>query len=431
MTHSTWIKNLKTPIAIIGLGKSGKSALRLLQHFGFTEKQILLFDNKDPAATVSSFDQLVDLQPQTLVVSPGVPLQTKQIQVLISKGAFLTSEISIAASLLTTEKVLGVTGSVGKSTVTSLLGEGARCEDPESFVGGNLGVPFCDYAYALATGKPKAQWVVLELSSYQLENCNNLKLAHSAVTFLSSNHLERYENLDSYYQTKLKITSLTSGRCFFNLSSPDAVAYAQKSECPAVLVNSKNFFNPNLLSKINLIGEHNKDNFSIAAAIAKVCNWGEESFSAMTNYKGLPHRLEFVGNIDHVLYINDSKATAMDSVLVAVRGCLEKVKEKNNLYVLLGGKDKNLPWEQLAALGTDKRNLFVFFGACGMLAKEKSKLPGTYFSRLGEAVEYCQKKSLAGDTVLLSPGGTSLDEFKNFEERGDYFKRLVLENFEA
>ena len=101
------------------------------------------------------------------------------------------------------------------------------------------------------------------------------------------------------------------------------------------------------------------------------------------------------------------------------------------MYLLLGGKDKNLPWQQLALLKQNKAIHCVFFGACGKLAKEKSGLSGEYFENLGNAVEYCQKVSKSGDIVLLSPGGTSLDEFKNFEERGDFFKRLVLASAEA
>jgi UDP-N-acetylmuramoylalanine--D-glutamate ligase len=127
-----------------------------------------------------------------------------------------------------------------------------------------------------------------------------------------------------------------------------------------------------------------------------------------------------------VTYINDSKATAMDSVLVATKGCLEGLSEDNKLFLLVGGKDKNLPWEQLSVLSTNEIVTPVFFGQCGELAKSKSELSGEYFEHLGSAVHYCLRRARSGDVVLLSPGGTSLDEFKNFEERGDFFKTLVL-----
>ena len=121
----------------------------------------------------------------------------------------------------------------------------------------------------------------------------------------------------------------------------------------------------------------------------------------------------------------------MDSVLAAVKGCLENIRPPSLLFLLLGGKDKNLPWEDLADLAAKENIVPVFFGACGSLAKEKSGLIGEYFEKLGSAINYCQKRARPMDSVLLSPGGTSLDEFKNFEERGDFFKTLVLSNVEA
>jgi UDP-N-acetylmuramoylalanine--D-glutamate ligase len=151
----------------------------------------------------------------------------------------------------------------------------------------------------------------------------------------------------------------------------------------------------------------------------------------MTQYKGLAHRLEHVATLNGVTYINDSKATAMDSVLVASKGCLEGISGESKLLLLLGGKDKNLPWEQLSVLSSNEAVTPVFFGQCGQLAKAKSELTGEYFEHLGSAVHYAMKRAKSGDVVLLSPGGTSLDEFKNFEERGDFFKTLVLSEKET
>ncbi len=431
MTNTSWVKNLNKPIAIVGLGKSGLSAIRFLKSIGYSDEDIITFDDKDSSAQFSKSDDIVKRQPKTLVVSPGVPLKTNWIQTLIAEGALLTSEISLATSVLTTEKLIGITGSVGKSTVTSILGEGARVMDENCFVGGNLGTPFCEYATRIVKGEKKAYWIVLELSSYQLENCDHLALMGSAVTYLSANHLERYDSLDHYYKTKMKITEITKDFCVFNKSSEDAVEASRFSKCPAVLTAAEDFMNQRLLSSIVLIGAHNKDNFCVAAEVAQLCDWSSDSLEAMSLFPGLRHRLEFVAQVESVKYVNDSKATAMESVMVAVTGCLESLHQGNDLYLLLGGKDKNLPWEQLSLLKKHGNIRFVFFGACGRLASEKADLQGEYFESLGSAVEYCQKKSKSGDIVLLSPGGTSLDEFKSFEERGDFFKRIVLASAEA
>lgn len=426
MMNLTSIKNLKTPIAIIGLGKSGLSAFKFLSAAGFTNEELVLFDEKDSAAQIQDYKLLIEKNPQTLVVSPGVPLSLPWIQELIHSGAFLTSELSLAARLLTTEKVIGVTGSVGKSTVVSILGQGAMAEDEHAFVGGNLGVPFCDYALALLNGKAPAKWVVLELSSYQLENCLGLNLDFSAITFLSPNHLERYAGLEQYYHTKLKITEITKQTCFINKSSSDAVKYSTQAKCHFQLVNSDSNLIDSEKARIHLIGQHNHDNFAVAFEMAKKAGWNSHSIEQMFLFKGLAHRLENVGVVNGVTYVNDSKATAMDSVLVATTGCLEKIKAPNKLILLLGGKDKNLPWEQLSILEKENNLTVVFFGACGDIAKSKSSLNGPAHRTLDQALNYCFSIEKPGDTVLLSPGGTSLDEFKNFEERGHFFKKKVI-----
>jgi UDP-N-acetylmuramoylalanine--D-glutamate ligase len=431
MTNISWAKNLNTPIAIIGLGKSGLSAARFLKALGYQDADLLTYDDKDDSAQFKRSDEIIAAAPKTLVVSPGVPLKTTWIQQLIAGGAMLTSEISLASSIITTEKLIGITGSVGKSTVTSILGEGAKVMDEHAFIGGNLGTPFCDYATQIANGEKKSNWVLLELSSYQLENCEHLSLLSSAVTYLSPNHLERYDSLEEYYQVKMKITAITKDFCVFNKSSPNAIQYSRNSKCPAVLTNAEDFINKELLNSVVLIGPHNKDNFCVAAEVAHLCEWSNNALKAMTLYRGLKHRLEFVAEIDGVKFINDSKATAMQSVLVATKSCLQDLTFGNNLHLLLGGKDKNLPWEDLSDLSKNKNIVFTFFGACGELAKQKSGLPGSYFQNLGTAIEFCQKNAVRGDVVLLSPGGTSLDEFKSFEERGDFFKRLVLAGAEA
>lgn len=425
MTSSTSVQKYSLPIAIIGLGKSGLAAFNLLKITGVSEADLITFDEKNPAAAIKNSAELMKRNPGTLVVSPGVSLQTPWIQEMASRGATITSEISIATKFLTIEKIIGVTGSVGKSTVVSLLGEGVRNEDQSCFVGGNIGIPFCDYALQVFKGRSRAKWIVLELSSYQLENCGGLFLDYSAVTYLSANHLERYDNLEHYYQTKMRITAITKNICVFNASSEDAKAFSAKAACPVAEVNATTTLSAAERNQVVLIGSHNHDNFAVAKKLAQLAGWSEKSIEKMTRFKGLSHRLEKVGVFNGVLFINDSKATAMDSVLVAASGCLENVLPKNKLILLLGGKDKNLPWENLATLKSTTLIETVFFGACAELAKMKSTLKGPTFVSLKPALEWCFNAATLGDTVLLSPGGTSLDEFKNFEERGFYFKNQI------
>lgn len=426
-----FIKNLKTPIAIVGMGKSGEATRRLLLELGFPSQSVLTFDVKLDSADYKDPEELMTkARPQTLVVSPGVPLSASWIVKAKEQGAKITSEISLASSCLTTEKLMGITGSVGKSTTVSLLGAGLESFSKSGFIGGNLGFPFADYTADVLQGKrPKADWVVLELSSYQLENCENLKLDYSAITYFTSNHLERYDSLEHYYRTKWNILTLTKNAMFLNSEGGDLVEYFKKNGSEQVKVISK--ADPTLahfqLDKAQLIGQHNQDNLALASALAIAAGWPTAAIEGMKSFKGLAHRLENLGFTKGVRFINDSKATAMDSVLIAATAAFDTLEKNGKLYLLLGGRDKNLPWQDLAPLKNLKDIEFVFFGECREIAKQKSELPGESFVHLYEALDLVFKKAQRHDTVLLSPGGTSLDEFKSFEDRGNFFKKKVDE----
>jgi UDP-N-acetylmuramoylalanine--D-glutamate ligase len=420
---------IQTPIAIVGMGKSGESAEKLLLLRGFKREDILTFDQKAKAQFNDPEVLMREGRPCTLVVSPGFPLKTSWIENAKKSGVRITSEINLACQALTTEKVIGITGSLGKSTTVSILGTGLLAFDDNGFVGGNLGTPFCEYAYEIETGRrKKALWIVLELSSYQLENSADLKLQHSAITFLSPNHMERYSSLEDYYLTKWRIIDQTTGSLFINKNGGDLLSFAERkpgfSRCIVCSKDDKNL-QPHALSHSELLGSHNHDNIALAAQIALHCHWPISAIQAMKTFKGLEHRLENIGIFDGIQYINDSKATAMDSVLTATHVAHETLPPKGSLFVLLGGKDKNLPWDELQNISQLPRTHFLFFGECRELAQTKSKLPGDSFPNMGSALDAVFMKASEGDTVLLSPGGTSYDEFKGFEARGSYFKEKV------
>lgn len=429
---------IQTPVAIVGMGKSGESAARLLLFSGLKQEDILTFDQKaaasdtkvryrDPALLMS------EGRPRTLVVSPGVPLSSPWIVEARKAGVQITSEINLACKYLENERIIGVTGSLGKSTTVSLLGAALKAFDENGFVGGNLGIPFCDYAYEVASGtRERALWIVLELSSYQLENCEDLKLDHSAITFLSPNHLERYNSLEDYFQTKWKIVSMTKGAVFLNLHGGDAVHFAEKQpEFYKCLVCSKDqkSLKPHALSHSKLLGVHNQDNIALAASIALHCHWPISSLQAMKAFTGLEHRIENLGLFDGIQFINDSKATALDSVSIAIKMAHSYLPEQGRLFVLLGGKDKNLPWEELSEFKAQPNTDFIFFGECGELAQKKSALPGENYITLNAAMDAIFVKASTGDIVLLSPGGTSFDEFKGFEDRGRFFKEKIKNHY--
>ncbi|MGZ3743445.1 MAG: UDP-N-acetylmuramoyl-L-alanine--D-glutamate ligase, partial [Pseudobdellovibrionaceae bacterium] len=149
------------------------------------------------------------------------------------------------------------------------------------------------------------------------------------------------------------------------------------------------------------------------------------SLQAMKTFQGLEHRLGNLGFFNGVHYINDSKATALDSVLTAVEEARKYLPFHATMYVLVGGRNKNLPWEKLEILKNFSDISFLFFGECREIAQEKSQLTGPKFAKLEEAIIYAASLAKPNDIVLLSPGGTSLDEFNGFEARGNFFKEKV------
>ncbi len=420
---------IQTPVAIVGMAKSGESAERLLLARGLKREDILTFDQKAPAQFSDPLKLMAIGRPKTLVVSPGVPLKSSWIIDAQNADVVITSEINLACECLADEKIIGVTGSLGKSTTVSLLEAGLAAFDKTAFVGGNLGTPFCEYAYGIITGKrARAKWIVLELSSYQLENCAHLRLDHSAITFLSANHMERYESLKHYYLTKWQLLEKTKGALFLNKNGGDLLGFAEKQpgffKCRIVSRDDKNLI-PHALSQSVLLGPHNQDNLAMAAQMALHCHWPISSLQAMKSFRGLEHRLENMGIFNGVQYINDSKATALDSVLTAVAVAFEYLSPQSTLHVLLGGRNKRLTWEDLQPLGHLPRIQFLFFGECRGVAQEKSLLPGQQFLKLEDALNCVLPQAKSGDIVLLSPGGTSLDEFAGFEARGHFFKKTV------
>lgn len=424
---------VKRPIAVVGLGLSGNAALRLLHANGVRPKDICTFDEKAPADYSDPQKMLAEREPRTLVVSPGYPLSKPWIKDFKEHGGIVTSELALALHYITEERIIGVTGAVGKSTVVSLLEAGLKKFSPDSFVGGNIGRPLADYAADLTARKrPPAPWVVLELSSYQLENCGNLHCEFAALTYLTPNHMERYAGLSEYYDIKWELVRRTQKAVVLNLQGGELAKYARgKKESAQLLWTDQNDEELTYLEleRAQLLGSHNQDNLAVAAKLAREAGWPISAFEGMKEFSGLPHRMENLGLRAQIRFVNDSKATTMESVKTAAMGIYEQMDKKQQLILLLGGKDKDLPWQELVALKKIQKLRPVFFGAVGRHAQELSALEGPVYPNLAAAVKHVKEIARAGDTVLLSPGGTSLDEFKNFEERGLAFADLVKRLF--
>ncbi|MFN7824993.1 MAG: UDP-N-acetylmuramoyl-L-alanine--D-glutamate ligase [Pseudobdellovibrionaceae bacterium] len=418
----------RKPFGIVGLGVTGRALLQLFLELGYQRSEIITFDHRDSTADENDPAQFLRKSPRTLFVSPGVPLNTPWIKDFAESGGRISSELEFSFALLQTERVIGITGSLGKSTTVSLLGEGAKTVDPHCFVGGNLGEPLASYCFQVLQGRSRAQFVVLELSSYQLENFKNLDLEVGGITYLSPNHLERYSSLTEYYSSKMFLPSRTQKAIVLNKKGGDLEQFFKENyggSTPIYWTDRNDSLMTQLQVKsCQLVGSHNLDNLAMCVRMAQVLNWDAKSITAMQNFKGLPHRLENLGEVNGVTFINDSKATALESVEQAVSSV--RSQHSGKVHLLLGGKDKGLHWEKLQSLQQDHLISCCFFGEYGAQIKNRIGQEGSYFPALGSALKNLENQLKSGDLVLLSPGGTSLDEFKSFEDRGQFFKNWVL-----
>lgn len=431
MEFKTGQLRIPTPILVVGLGLSGRSVLRLLKVLGANQQDVFSYDDRDDLAQIRSGEAALRLAPKTLVVSPGVPLKTPWIEKLREQGAVLTSELELAWHYLENEKVIGVTGSVGKSTVVGILGQGLS---HQGFVGGNYGKPLADYVSDVFEEKrARVPWIILELSSYQLENFPSLMCRASILTSLTPNHLERYDSLEDYYKTKLGLLQKTAGPVVLNHSGFDLIPFIKKQRLsPRQLarISSTDRKDPLVRKKIPeknllLLGKHNLDNLAVCVRLAQLLEWPQEIIDGFFRFPGLPHRLENVGERNRVLFVNDSKATTIASVLQAVSSMKSKISRARLFHLLLGGRDKNLPWAELKKLSGIPKAKFYFFGESADKARKLSGLQGTTHSSMRNALQDVFKNVQPEDLVLLSPGGTSLDEFKSFEHRGEVFKEEI------
>ncbi|RZA08326.1 MAG: UDP-N-acetylmuramoyl-L-alanine--D-glutamate ligase [Proteobacteria bacterium] len=418
------------------MGLSGEAAKRLLKRNGVKPSDLITFDDKPGAANYSDPQKMMDEKnPRTLVVSPGYPLSKEWIQDFVEHGGEVTSELALGLHYLTSERVIGVTGAVGKSTTVSLLEAGLAQFSPDSFVGGNIGKPLADYVADLQENKRKrAPWIVLELSSYQLENCGNLECEYSAITYLTANHVDRYESVEAYYDTKWELVKRTRRAVILNLNGGELKRYAKGRDAGAQLLwtdQNDQEIEHFEIENAKLLGSHNQDNIAVATKLAREAGWPAAAIQGMKDFPGLSHRMENLGERSGVRFVNDSKATTMESVRTAAFGIYNQMDRKKSLVLMLGGKDKNLPWEELKELYKIQKIKPVYFGAVAERAFQGVGLEGPRFAKLGDALKEVKKIAEKGDTVLLSPGGTSLDEFKNFEERGKFFTDKVKELFKA
>jgi len=436
-------------VAVVGLGRSGIAATRLLVHAGVRVYASDASDHpggEDRLAELRALPGVVvevgrhDLArirlAATVVASPGVPPDAPPLVAARSAGVPIVSEIDIGFRGLVSGRCIAVTGTNGKTTTTALVAHLLRTAGLRAEAVGNIGRPLAEAALQ----RDPYQWLVVEVSSFQLHDSPNFLPDIGIVTNLSADHLDRYSSVEAYYADKRLLFHDARDHQFWVLNGDDQgvldlargvrgrrVRFSLRGPADAwydAAAGVLRLGGAALMRRgdFQLLGDHNVAN-ALAAALAAheagvapgVLAEGLRSFAA------LPNRLERVREVGGVLWINDSKATNVASTVVAVQAM------DRPFVLLLGGRHKGEPYTRLAPLLGERCRCVIAYGEAGPLIEGDlaGRVPVERGTTFEDVITRAQLAARAGDAVLLSPACSSFDMFKDYEERGARFKRLV------
>jgi UDP-N-acetylmuramoylalanine--D-glutamate ligase len=437
-------------ITVFGAASSGLSAALLLRRHG---ARVFVSEHKpqSDAAEATRLLQSAGIQAEFglhsdraldadwIVVSPGIPLSALPLQKAKEKGIPIFGELE-AASWFCDAPIVAVTGSNGKSTTTALIGEAFKASGRRTAVAGNIGRPFSEDADTLMPGDV----AVLEVSSFQLETVKSFHPKAALYLNLTQDHLNRHGSLENYGRLKARIfeNQDPSDLLIFNGKDAGVTALAENAcsrklvfgvdrpghECGFIrggeMVLRVGGVEERVLpaDALGIQGEHNVANALAASLACRCLGVGAKDLAGtLRSFRGLPHRLEFVRDLEGVGYVNDSKATNPDSVWYALGSFNRPV------VLIAGGRDKDQDFSVLRERISEKVRCVVLIGEAAD-KMEKAFAGVKPISRAGsfeEAIRMARSQARQGDVVLLSPACASFDMFRNFEDRGDQFRTLV------
>jgi len=424
-------------VVILGLGKTGLSCVNYFLRKGITPivldtRQNPPGRNELPASVellTGPWDESRLLCADLIVSSPGIALSTPALQKALQAGIEIIGDIELFVREAKAP-VVAITGSNGKSTVTTLVGEMAQEAGIPVGVGGNIGTPALDLLLS------PASLYVLELSSFQLETTHSLRAAAATILNLSEDHMDRYDGMDDYLAAKRKIyegaekivcnrddkATLPMSGSVWQSFGLDADSYGRVSKDGALFlaVHGEPVMSA---GELHIVGAHNQMNALAAMALSDAVGIPQAAqLAVLRRFTGLPHRCQFVREHEGIRWINDSKATNVGSTLAAVAGIAESVKGK--LILIAGGQGKGQDFSPLQALlGHYIQHMICFGQDAAILAELGSQTE--IVADLPAAVTRAKQLASQGDWVLLAPACASLDMFKNFEARGEQFAKLV------
>jgi UDP-N-acetylmuramoylalanine--D-glutamate ligase len=442
-------------VLVVGLGRSGVASAIFLQEHG---AKVIVSDSKSEVQLQSEVPALLDRgisietghhgertfrDQDLIVVSPGVPSDQPQLQHARSLGIPVIGEVELAFRFLQ-GKVLAITGSNGKTTTTTLVGEILAKSEMKSgkktLVGGNIGTPVISLA---GQSSPDSQ-TVLETSSFQLESIEQFRPWIAAILNITPDHLDRHHTFQAYVDAKARIFENQQSDDFAILNADDPTCVALKDKIKASLLwfsrkqpiengaflkGDQIIFRQNgqeqtVLSRsdIQLKGEHNLENVLAAVAMSMVAGCTPQQVrQAVKEFRAVEHRLELVATINGVTFYNDSKATNVDATVKALESF------PGNIHIILGGKDKGSDYTVLNPLLRERAKRVYLIGAASdkIASHVKNATELVRSGTLERAVRQAFEAAKSGDVVLLAPACASFDQFNSYEHRGRVFKELV------
>lgn len=437
-------------VLVVGLARSGMAAIRVLKKLGaevtlseskkkedikeidFLSKNNVEIVGQDMAVFERDFDLVVK--------NPGVPYRSLMIERLRERNIPVITEIELAYQVAKPQHYIAVTGTNGKTTTSTLTYEILlRAFPGKAHLCGNIGIPLCEIVMENGLMEEGGHYIALEISNFQLVNIDKFRPEVATIINLTPDHIDFMGSLDNYYKSKTEVYRNMAGNDVFLLNADDPVVKEYTDRYPVKCVKesfSTDSDNADCIAKdgyieikgekiipldaIKIVGKHNLQNVMIAVSAAKAIGISNDIIlDAVSSFKGVEHRIEFVREIGGVKYYNDSKGTNTDATITALKAF------DRGVILLVGGFEKGLPMDEMKKhLGCVKK--VVGFGACGArLVHDLVGDNGIIVTTLDEAVAEANKIAESGDTVLLSPTTSSFDQYTCFEERGDHFKKIV------
>ena len=437
-------------VLVVGLARSGMAAIRVLKKLGAEvtlseskkkdDIKEIGFLNENNVEIVGQDMSVFERDFDFVVKNPGVPYRSPMMQKLQERNIPVITEIELAYQVAKPQHYIAITGTNGKTTTSTLTYEILRRAFPgKAHLCGNIGIPLCEIVMENGLMEEGGHYIALEISNFQLVNIDKFRPEVATIINLTPDHIDFMGSLDNYYKSKTEVYRNMADSDVFLLNADDPVVKEYTDRYPVKC--AKESFSTDSqsadciakdgyleikgekiipLNAIKIVGKHNLQNVMIAVSAAKAIGISNDIiFDAVSSFKGVEHRIEFVREIDGVKYYNDSKGTNTDATITALKAF------DRGVILLVGGFEKGLPMDEMKKhLGCVKK--IIGFGACGArLVHDLVGEDGIVVTTLDEAVAEANKIAESGDTVLLSPTTSSFDQYTCFEERGDHFKKII------